>query len=502
MTWLAPGPWPQRGRRRHPDAGIRPYCAWITIGGSDRYARLMPFMVIMLAVPAAWQRADQDRGSLAAEDFSMRRSQGVRMLFLVRRMRSTRLLLASMLLIALVTSAFLAALADFAAGRLAAAAQHEVAVSPAASVQVSSTASAAQAGQAGRLITASLRTAFGPAGASISAALWSDPLDLHAPSGAGPTWIAEVAELSGFTAHARLSQGSWAGPPAAGQPVPVTAPASDAALLGLRIGQLVTVADGDTGARLRLTIAGFYTIRDPSARYWRLDLLPVSGLSIQQGFRSYGPFIAAAAAFSTGQIPVGKRSWLAQPASTRLATGELRPTAARISQAGMYLSQSQGLGGIVVSSGMPQLLDSVAASYQVARSLLAICGLELLLVAATTMALAARLLASRRAEETALLLARGLTRRQIAMLALAEAVGFCVVAAAAGVALGPTLAGLLARSLPAGGLLLGTAFWPDSGQAYSSRPWPWSCCSGRPSPAPRALPVSSPPGTGQPRPAS
>jgi hypothetical protein len=423
-------------------------------------------MVIMLVGRAVRQRHCRGSRSFAAGD-GMARSQGVRLRFLLRRMASARLLLASVLLTALVTSAFLAGMADFAAGTLTAAAQRRVAASPAASVQVSSTASDAQAGQASQLIRASLRSAFGPAGLRIQGALWSDPLDVHGLPVTGPaaaTAIAEVAVLPGFTGQAKLIQGSWPARPRPGQPYQVTAPSVSARQLGLRTGQLLSLTDGDTGAAVRVVITGFYTARDPAARYWGLDVLPPGGISVQQGFRSYGPFIAAPGVFAAGLLPVGQRSWLAQPASARIPPGLMEPTAVRISRTAAALSQSQGLGGIVVSTDMPQLLGTVSSGFAVARSVLAIASLELLLVAMTTMALAAGLLASRREEESALLIARGVTRTQLAGLSLAEAAGLCIVAAAAGAALGPALARLLAAGLAGGqsGTGASAGLWPSA----------------------------------------
>ena len=97
-----------------------------------------------------------------------------------------------------------------------------------------------------------------------------------------------------------------------------------------------------------------------------------------------------------------------------------------------------------MTSGLSQLLDGIASTIVLARSLFAIAALELLLVAAAALVLAARLLASLREEESALLRARGATRWQVVRPVLAEAVVLGAAAGLAGVLAGTRLAGPLA----------------------------------------------------------
>jgi hypothetical protein len=376
----------------------------------------------------------------------MRRSQSVRAAFLLRRMRASRLLVGCVLLATLVTSTLLAGLADFSAVFLNQAAEQQVASSGELAVQVNSTANAAQAGPANRLVTSSLRSAFGTQGLAIQSALWSDPLHVPTTAGAGSQSTAEVASMRGIGRHVRLVAGAWprAGQP--GEPYAVAVPSTDADKLGLRPGQSLTLTDADNGSQVQVRISGVYRIEDPAARYWGLDLVSTSGVSVQGGFATFGPLLTAAGTFAPGRLPVGQRSWLATPVSAEIAPGTMPALAGRVRLAVIRLGQAQGFGGIVASSGMPQLLTRTAASYAVARALLVIGGLELLLVASAALALTAHLLASDREAESALLAARGLTRRQIGLLAVAEAVTTATVAAAAGVLLGALLARLLASS--------------------------------------------------------
>lgn len=374
----------------------------------------------------------------------MRRSQSVRAGLLLRRMRASRLLIGCVLVVTLVAATLLAALADFSAGFLNQAAEQQVASSEQLAVQVNSTASAAQAGPANRFVTTSLRSAFGPQGLVLQSAVWSDPLDLPISTPTGSQPIAEVAAMAGIRKHVRLVAGAWPRSGNPGQPYAVAVPAGVATELGLRPGQSLTLTDADNGGVVNVQISGVYQIEDPTARYWGLDLIPTTGVSVQAGFRTYGPLLTSPATFASGRLGVGQRSWLATPAKSAVPPSSMRGLADRVEQAVIRLGQSQGFGGIVASSTMPQLLTGTAASFEVARALLAIGGLELLLVASAALALTAALLASARQAESALLTARGLTRRQISLLALAEAATAAIVAAVAGVVLGALLARLLA----------------------------------------------------------
>ena len=92
-----------------------------------------------------------------------------------------------------------------------------------------------------------------------------------------------------------------------------------------------------------------------------------------------------------------------------------------------------------MSTGLPQALAALASSLVVSRSLLLIGSLELLLLATAAAALAARLLASQREGETAMLSARGAARGQLLRASLAEAVLLAVTGALAGIVAGSYL---------------------------------------------------------------
>jgi hypothetical protein len=375
--------------------------------------------------------------------------------FLLRRMMSSWLLLSSLMITVLITAALTAALASFDAQVLPQAAHRQLATAQT-SVVVSGAVDAEVAAADQPAVRSALRSAFGVVPFRLDSARWSDPLGLPAVPGGRLVRLAEAAAPDQIRAHAALVSGRWPGPPRPGQPISAALPETAAGQLGLATGDVVAVRDRDTGDRLRLRVSGLFAPRDPAAPYWGLDLIGPSGVSVQSGFASYGPVLVSPAAFGRGALAVGQASWVALPDPARIQPAELAGLAARISQAGSFLQGSVRLGGLQVTTGMPVLLDGLSRRLTIARSMLAISALQLLLLAAAALVLAARLLTGHREAENALLSSRGAARWQLARITVGEILLLAVVAAAAGALAGSALAGLLVRagSLRAAGLSL------------------------------------------------
>jgi hypothetical protein len=370
--------------------------------------------------------------------------------YLARRISSSRLLLGNVMLTVLITAALGAALASFAARALPQGVRSQLARSPALSITVSGAMNASQAAAGSRVVRASLGTALAGVPYQLDRALWSDLLGLATPRGSKTTPLVQAAAPAQITEHAALTAGTWPGQPRPGQPIPVALPVLAAGQLHVTTGTILEPRDGTTNALVRLRVTGLYRLRNPADRYWGIDLIAPSGISIQQPFVSYGPAVVSPAAFGPGGLAVGQVSWVVLPDAAGIGLGDLAGLAAKVSRATAFLQQSDSLGGLTVSTGMAPLLGRLASNLVVARSLLVIGALELALLAAAALALAARLLAVHREEEAALLSARGATRWQLARPTLAETLLFGTVAAVAGVYLGTRLAGLLLRAAPPG----------------------------------------------------
>ena len=131
--------------------------------------------------------------------------------------------------------------------------------------------------------------------------------------------------------------------------------------------------------------------------------------------------------------------------------------------------------GLKVTSGLPQVLAGIASTIVLARSLFTIAALQLLLVAGAGLVLAARLLASLREEESALLRARG--DQVAADPARAGRGGGLGAGPAAGVLAGTGLTGVMASAGPA---CTWTATRPAASARWPGcRPWPCWCCASR-----------------------
>ena len=389
---------------------------------------------------------------------------GLRRSFVLSRMGASRLLLGSVLVAIFITATLTAALVTFSAQALPQAARRELLTAPKVSIAISGQIGAAQAAADSTVIRSTLGATFGAVPVSLERALWSDPLGWPATgTGTGQTiLLTEAAAADHITAHTILVSGSWPGPPEPGRPIEAALPALVAARFHLAPGQLLSLPDRDTGARVRFRLTGTYRPRDPRSQYWGLDLIGTSGISVQGNFVTYGPLIVAPAAFSGGSLPVGQASWLARPAASRIPVSDLQGLAARISRLEFRLSQPGSLGGLAVLTSMPQLLAGIATNLVVGRSLLTVSVLELVLLAAAAITLAARMLVSHREEESALLSARGVNRWQLVRLTLAEAALLAGTAAAAGTLAGIWLARPLARVGPLDASQLHVSGFPRS----------------------------------------
>ncbi|HEX8009000.1 MAG TPA: FtsX-like permease family protein, partial [Trebonia sp.] len=239
-------------------------------------------------------------------------------------------------------------------------------------------------------------------------------------------------------------------------PVPAALPVTVASQFRAGPGAVLAVRDSNTGAGLRLRVSGVYRPRDPGAPYWSLDAIWTCGARVVGCFTAGGPVVVNPGAFAGGGFTVDQASWVLVPDAARIPVGGLGGLAGRVQDMENFLQDPAGLGGLVVTSGIPAALTSAAAELTAAQSLLAVGIALLFLPAAGALVLAARLLAAHREEEHSLLRARGAARWALAGPALAEALLAGSAAVAAGVLVGARLAVLLARTgiLNGDGLIL------------------------------------------------
>jgi hypothetical protein len=264
--------------------------------------------------------------------------------------------------------------------------------------------------------------------------------------GTANTPIAEAAALGDITGQAELVSGRWPGAPVSERPIPAALPATAAALLHVRVGDVLRMRDRITQGYVRFVVTGLYRPRQVAAAYWNLSEIGPSGSSTAGGFTTFGPLTVHPAAFA-GTLAVDQGTWLAEPQTASIPADQLTVVAANVDGLRGALASAQQLPSATLVTSLPSVLDGTASDLDVARSLLAICAVLLFLLAAAALLAAARLLAGQREGESAMLTARGATRWQLVRLTAAEAIPLCAASAAAGGAAGV----LVARLVPAGG---------------------------------------------------
>jgi ABC-type antimicrobial peptide transport system permease subunit len=396
--------------------------------------------------------------------------------FLVRRARSSWLLLACVVITVLLTAGLTAVLWSFADGVVPTGAQGALAAPQSRSLAISGVDDAGEAATDSQLIRATFSKAWPGVSFQMVSALWGEPLELPSPGQSTPPTVGSnagqpgtpggppaqgptiteirVASLEGISAQTTLTAGTWPGPPHHGGPLPVALPAAAASQLHLTVGSVLTGSPTSGQAPVSMRVTGLFEARDPASTYWGLDLLPASGVSVGSYSSStammtitgstinYGPAVVNPAAFD-GALAAAQGSWEVLPQAPAMARGNIAALATgtdnAISQLNVALPD-----GLQVTSGLPQLLTGMASTIVLTRSLFTIAALMLLLVAGAALVLVARLLASLREEESALLRARGATRWQVTRPTLVEAVVLGAVAALAGVLAGTRLTGVLA----------------------------------------------------------
>src|SRR5215470_11852473 len=257
-------------------------------------------------------------------------ARGARASFVLRRLRSARLLPASLLLAILTSTTVTVGLASFSARALPAAEHQRLASVSDTTIEISGQVGAARADADARVIRSSVASALGGVGFGMLSGRWSDQLTLPKPRGQVQAPLIQAAVLGDAAAHVQLTSGHWPGRPGQGQPIPVALPASTAAMLHFAVGQVLTLPDSLTGARARLQVTGLYRPKDPAAPYWRLSLLGTSGRLVQGSFVTYGPVLVAPSAFGRGGLTAGGASWLITVNTRQIAPATTAPLGQRL----------------------------------------------------------------------------------------------------------------------------------------------------------------------------
>ncbi|MET9802826.1 ABC transporter permease [Streptomyces sp. NPDC006368] len=371
----------------------------------------------------------------------------------LRRVRAHRLLLAAALLAVLLTTSVLAALTAFAGSIGDAALRHTLGgrAAPAASLVVTAQIPPAGRDAAERAVRKGARETFGGLPVTVRSLARSGsyamPRALQPPAArSGEPDLTHFAALD--RSRVRLVRGSWPEAAATG-PVRAALPEEAARRLKLAPGARLTLTDRLGGTPLTALITGVYRPAAPADPYWRLDEAGGRGVRTVV-FTTYGPLLTDPAVLASGRLTTDETSWLATADFGAVTTEDMAGLRAAATAGPVALAADPALGGAASArTSLPAVLDETERALLVARSTLLIVAVQLVLLAAYALLLVARLLGTERAGETALLRARGGSRRRIAGLAAVEA----LLLAAPAAVVAPLLAGPLTRLLAGTGSL-------------------------------------------------
>lgn len=388
------------------------------------------------------------------------------------RVRAHRLLLTAALLAVLLTTAVLATLAAFSGSIGDAGLRYALRTSnaEAASLVITSHSAGPDKKAADRAALTGARRSFDGLPVSLRSFDRTGPYALPravepaADRKSGDPYLTQLAAVD--RSRVRLVSGSWpaTGRAGAGGVADVAVPEAAAEQLRLRPGAPpLTLTDRFGGPPLRIRVTGTYRPADLTDPYWQLDELGGRGVR-RVSFTTYGPLIADPAVLAGGKVTQGDRSWLATADWSTFTSGRIGSLRTSVKGAQKFLgAQKVFAGDITTRTALPDLLDQSERALLVARSTLLIVSLQLVLLAAYSLLLVARLLSSERVGETQLLMARGASRRRVVALASLEALLLALPAAVAA----PLLAGPLTRLLAGQGLLARIGLRVDTGLTAS-----------------------------------
>jgi hypothetical protein len=387
--------------------------------------------------------------------------------------------LAAAALTTLVAATVAAALTVFTGQALPQVVRHDLVLTPGSAMSVTALVQGpGQAAAGGAALRSRIAAAIPGIPFSFYEAFWSDPLGLvtgalPAPppsAGKGNTALLQAAFLNGIASHALLVAGQWPTHSASSkrQPIPAALPASAAALLHVSPGDVLRLRDRITNALVSFDITGLFTPRQGNGAadsYWKLSYFPASGMSASFGSTTYGPLVVSQAELGSA-LTMFSGSWVAQPDLAAFQEQNLTPVSASVTALTQSLPHASFLNGAQLITTLPAVLAAAASNLAVARSMLVISALELLVLAIAALLAVARLLATQREGETALMVARGATRSQLTRLTAAEVIPLSVLVSVVGAVAGIRLADVLVNTGPLGraGIRLGgqAGSWPNA----------------------------------------
>jgi len=255
---------------------------------------------------------------------------------------------------------------------------------------------------------------------------------------------ASVGELTDAERRTNLVDGAWASDDRS-----VVAPEAARTVVGLAVGDELVVQT--TRGDVALRISGFYRLAEASAQapaeQWAID--PLQGGGAQTGFakpgqRSYepvvaiGPLLAAPGTLEARDVSAAFAETIFRPDFTAVDESALSPLRERLVDADVSFSSAVGRQAttVALTTELPQTLDAVGGGILVTRTVVAVSGVLLALLAVTALVQVARLMTESGIVDRRLMRSRGASPAQVGTLVGLEAVSVAIVTALVAPALG------------------------------------------------------------------
>ncbi len=264
--------------------------------------------------------------------------------------------------------------------------------------------------------------------------------------------LAVFSFFDAFEEHVRLVEGDW--PATTSEPYEAVLPASTAAQLELSIGDEFQVTNRrDESIQPVVRITGFYEINDATDPFWMETPLDIDGIIISDSFTTFGPFVVTADTFFDSFTPASSEvRWNILPEFVNLDVGEIAGMRRSVETLEDRLNRGTAAGNrFSVNTELHSILRAAERSLLVTRSGVLVLTIQLALLAGYALVLTAGLLVDQRGVETSLIRSRGASNRQVATMAMMEAMLLALPA----IILGPILAALVLRILNIAGPLAG-----------------------------------------------
>lgn len=248
--------------------------------------------------------------------------------------------------------------------------------------------------------------------------IWTSSVLRYLPSDGGPVRLGYLAELDDPDARATLVTGRW---PAATDEVAL--PTTAAGALGLDVGSTTTLSADVGGPGVGLKVVGTFAPR--AGAVWQEDPLRGAGVApdVRGHIAGYGPFVVPPGGVAAADVPVRRVTLVVRPDLTHASPADLARAGAAVDalRGDLDPALQDHAQNVVVDRPFAATLDAAREQTRVTGSGVLAVALLGGALAATTVALAARLVAGRRSPEAALLGARGMGRGRLVGQAAVEA---------------------------------------------------------------------------------